>query len=248
MPRQPRLLSATDTYHIMNHCVEGTQLFIDDSDRQFFLKSMKQRISVAGGSLYAWCLMGNHFHALVRLERGALSAVVKQVSSDYASRFNWKHGRKGHLFMQRFKSEPVEDEPYFLTVVRYIHQNPVKAFMCESCSDYRWSSFNEFMGITDETTVERDFVLACFGGIEGFAAFHGSICYEDACIDIPLFMSDEEAIVFAKRLLGEETFSHLGELPKPERDDCLRRLKQCLIPLKQITRITGMSYAKVRNA
>jgi len=92
-----------------------------------FLDIVKKYKDESGMRVYAWCLMNNHVHLLVREVDEDLSATMKRIGVSYASYYNWKYLTTGHLFQDRFRSESVESKRYFLTVIRYIHQNPVKA-------------------------------------------------------------------------------------------------------------------------
>ena len=96
--------------------------------------------------LYSWCLMGNHVHLLIKESDEPIGEVMKRISSSYVYYYNHKYNRIGHLFQERFKSQPVEDWQYFLTLLRYIHQNPLKPQLVTDLKDYRWSSWNEFLG------------------------------------------------------------------------------------------------------
>ena len=88
--------------------------------------------------------MGNHIHLLIKPEKEPLEQVFKRIGGRYVYWYNVKYQRVGHLFQDRFKSEPVEDDSYFLTVIRYIHQNPVKAGLCKNIKDYKYSSYAEY--------------------------------------------------------------------------------------------------------
>ncbi len=89
-------------------------------------------------------MVGNHIHLLIREEEESLAQIFKRIGSKYVYWYNVKYQRKGHLFQDRFKSEIVDEEDHFLTVIRYIHQNPVKAGICEKIDDYKHGSFNEY--------------------------------------------------------------------------------------------------------
>ena len=91
--------------------------------------------------LHAYCLMDNHVHLLLQEQEETLGEIMKRVGVSYAYWFNRKYERVGHLFQGRFRSETVEDDAYFLTVLRYIHQHPVQAKLVARCSDYPWSSY-----------------------------------------------------------------------------------------------------------
>ena len=89
--------------------------------------------------------MGNHIHLLIRVDKEPLEQIFKRIGSKYVYWYNTKYRRKGHLFQDRFKSEPVDDDSYFLTVIKYIHQNPSKAGLCKKTEDYRYNSCHEYL-------------------------------------------------------------------------------------------------------
>jgi len=136
MPRNARLDIPYLVHHVMARGIEGCDIFRNDSDRYSFLRRLSDIITDVGGvSLYAWALMSTHFHLLIRLEGDVrLSSVMQRLMTGYAVNFNKLHKRKGHLFQNRYKSIVVEEEPYFLELVRYIHLNPVRAGILSSVS------------------------------------------------------------------------------------------------------------------
>lgn len=95
---------------------------------------------------YAYCLMSNHFHILIRERDESVGKTIKRIASSYVYYYNRKYGRDGHLFKERFKSEPVNDMAYFTVLLRYIHQNPVKAGIVENVKDYEYCSWGEYDG------------------------------------------------------------------------------------------------------
>jgi putative transposase len=113
--------------------IEGREIFNDDSDREFFLKRLSDVFSAPGGpTLYAWALIPNHFHLLIRPGETHLSTIMHRLMTGYAVNFNKQHNRKGHFFQNRYKSIVVEEDSYFLELVRYIHLNPVRAGIVKS--------------------------------------------------------------------------------------------------------------------
>jgi len=89
---------------------------------------------------------------------------MKRIGTSYVSWYNWQYNRKGHLFQDRYKSEPVEDDVYSLTVLRYIHQNPLKAGLTDDIASYQWSSYNEY--INQPKIVNIEFALKMFHQIK----------------------------------------------------------------------------------
>ena len=127
MPRQPRRKSESGIYHIMLRGINQQTIFEDDADYRRFLDTLEKYKAVSGYTVFAYCLMSNHVHLLLKVADEDLDMIMKRIGGSYVFWYNWKYSRRGHLFQDRFKSEPVETDPYFLAVLRYIHQNPVKA-------------------------------------------------------------------------------------------------------------------------
>jgi REP element-mobilizing transposase RayT len=120
---------------------DGILIFRDDQDRQMFLALLAEEVVRSRWNLYDYCLMGNHYHLAIGTPECTLSTGMHRLLSRYVQFFNKRHGRRGHLFEQRFKSLLVEEEAYGLVVSRYIALNPVKAHLCERPEDWKWSSY-----------------------------------------------------------------------------------------------------------
>jgi putative transposase len=148
MPRSGRRLSASKTYHVMVRGNERKEIFLDDDDRAWFISTLAEKNREPRFAIYAYCLMDNHVHLVINEGEDQISRIMKGLQVSYAYYFNKKYARIGHLFQDRFKSEVVEDDQYLLTVVRYVHHNPVKAGMVNHPSEYRWSSYNIYLGHT----------------------------------------------------------------------------------------------------
>lgn len=172
MPRQARIKSSTGIYHIMIRGNEKKEIFKDNSDRIRFLDTLQKMREDANYSIYAYCLMNNHVHLLIREGEDSIQRSMKRICVSYVAYFNNKYERIGHLFQDRFKSEAVENEPYALAAARYIHNNPVKGGMVSMPEDYEWSSYKEYIdGIESrQGLVERNFLLSILSDSEGRAA------------------------------------------------------------------------------
>lgn len=138
MPRAARQKSRTGTYHIVMRGVDRRIIFGDAEDCLRFLQTLGIVKKKSGFYLYAYCLMGNHFHLLLKEGHEPLSMIFKRLGSSYVYYYNWKYQLHGHLFQDRFHSEKVEDTTCFLDVMRYICQNPVKAGLSKTLFDYDW--------------------------------------------------------------------------------------------------------------
>lgn len=153
MPRTSRQHSDTGVYHVMLRGIDRCDIFADDQDRGKFLKILRavsSPVDLDGNPLppychiYAYCLMDNHVHLLIAEGTEDIGNVMKRIGVSYVSYYNKRYERLGPLFHDRFRSEPVGDTGYFITLLRYIHQNPVEAEMVTAPEQYRWSSWHEY--------------------------------------------------------------------------------------------------------
>ncbi len=140
MTRQPRRPSETGVHHVMLRGVNRDVIFLEDEDFEHFLQALQDTKTVSGSAILAYCLMTNHVHLVLHTEREPIGVVMKRLGVRYASWFNRKYGRVGHVFQDRFVSKPVEDDAYLSAVLPYIWNNPVVAGMASRPQDYWWSS------------------------------------------------------------------------------------------------------------
>ena len=180
MPRQARKQSESGIYHIMLRGINRQQIFEGEEDRERFLETLENYKGLCGYTIYAYCLMGNHIHLLIKEGKEDLTLVFKRIAGSYVYWYNWKYHRCGHLFQDRFKSEPVEDDGYFLTVLRYIHQNPVAAKICKFAEDYPYSSMKEYL--TFPRLIDKSLALSLLPG-EQFLAYHRE-ANDDKCMEM----------------------------------------------------------------
>lgn len=140
MARPLRVEYAGACYHITSRGNAQQAIFRDDGDREALLAILADTVKQFGWELFAYCLMGNHYHFLLATPQPNLSRGMKQLNGVYTQRFNRRHERVGHLFQGRFGAILVEREAYLLELVRYISLNPVRAGMASSAEEWRWSS------------------------------------------------------------------------------------------------------------
>jgi len=136
MPRSARKKSKSGIYHIILRGVNRQTIFEDEEDTEKFLETLAEYKKENGYKTYAYCLMGNHIHLLIKEEKEDLGIAMRRIGASFVYWYNWKYDRTGHLFQDRYKSEVVEDEKYLLTVLRYIHQNPIKADLVKDIKEY----------------------------------------------------------------------------------------------------------------
>lgn len=150
MPRKPRVYAESKTYHVMMRGNERKTIFLDDEDQIRFLDTLHVKKKKGEFNLYAYCLMGNHVHLILSEGIDPLSLSMRRINTSFASYFNKKYKRVGHVFQDRFRSEPIESDSYLLAAIRYVHNNPVKAGITKSPWQYRWSSYQLYL--TDHTS------------------------------------------------------------------------------------------------
>jgi REP element-mobilizing transposase RayT len=156
MSRQRRKLSSSQIYHVMLRGNSGRDIFIDDEDRHRFLNILTDKKKDNEFVLYAYCLMDNHIHLLLKENKDNISHIMKRIGTAYAVYFNKKYQQNGHLFQDRFKSEVIEAEPYLLAVIRYIHNNPLKVRLVKLPEDYKWSSYSEYLKNRTKMVIVED--------------------------------------------------------------------------------------------
>ena len=163
MPRNRRQQSESGVYHVMIRGVDKMDIFLDEEDRHRFLDTLVRFKEKDKYELYAYCLMSNHVHLLIKEYDYSVSRLMKRVGVSYVYYFNHKYKRVGHLFQDRYKSENVDDEPYLLGCSRYIHNNPVEARLVRSPQDYRWSSYAAYLqGFDSRGLIDTGALLTLF--------------------------------------------------------------------------------------
>ena len=166
MPRQPRLDAPGTLHHVMGRGIEKIKIFRDKNDREDFIRRIEELCSQGAWIMYAWALLSNHFHILVRTGNQSLSTNMRRLLTGYVINFNRRHKRYGHLFQNRYKSIICEDDPYLLELTRYIHLNPLRAGMVTNKEDldtYPWTGHSAILGKLKRGWQDSDTILAYFG-------------------------------------------------------------------------------------
>jgi putative transposase len=258
MPRRARVKSGSGIYHIMLRGANRQEIFHDDEDCLKFLDLLHfYKIKTEVG-IYSWCLMSNHVHLLIREGNEDISATMKRIGVSYVSYYNWKYRTSGHLFQDRFKSENVENIQYLLTVVRYIHQNPLKAGMVKRVDEWRWSSCRQYYLTHDEgrKLLDSDYIFGMFSGDtilarERFREFNEKVSH-DQCLGLHMNerrLTDEEAREVIKKLLNETEIAQVKSLPRLQRNEILKKTKGIKgLSQRQAARILGVSRTLISKA
>lgn len=247
MPRQARTKSESGIYHIMLRGINQQQIFEEAEDYCKFLDILKECKAICEFKLFAYCLMGNHIHLLIQEGSETLEQIFKRICGRFVYWYNIKYRRVGHLFQDRFKSEPVDSEIYFLTVLRYIHQNPIKASLCKRIEDYAYSSYSEYLGAND--LVDTDYALQLIS-IDEFIGLNQQIVGAN-CLDVPdkaiVRVTDEQARVLIKKVSKCDTVSDFQDLDTVTRDKYLKKLREMGLSIRQLSRLTGISFNIIRK-
>jgi REP element-mobilizing transposase RayT len=162
MARLHRVRSETEWYHVMNRGGGRRPTFGDDVDRQAFLNVLAELCARFEVQVHAYCLMGNHYHLLLHAPAGNLSEAMHFLGTVYTQRFNRRHDSDGALFRGRFRSKPIEDDAYLMTVAAYIARNPIRLTGASFLHSYAWSSHRFYLVRGGPAWLRKDFVLAMF--------------------------------------------------------------------------------------
>ena len=262
MPRSARKGSGCGIYHVMMRGVNRQAIFDDDEDCRRFMDILAdlpfqhdddgRLLPIRTCVIYAWCLMMNHFHLLVMDKDWKIAEVIKSLASSYVYYYNKKNERIGHLFQERFKSEPCNDMEYFTTLLRYIHQNPVKAGIVEDAADYEWSSWKQdYLRDPDELGWPISHVRAVLKRIslEDLRALVNEPC-DANCVDVDNTrrLQDSEVRDFIIEQCGAKSVAEFQRLTMEEQTRIVLDTKAEGASIRQVMSHTGWSYRRVREA
>ena len=166
MPRQARLDAPGALHHIMVRGINKSVIFKDEQDKSWFLDRLGRNVVEGKCVVYAWVLMDNHLHLLFKSGKEGISSVMRKLLTWYAQYFNRRHKRSGHLFENRYKSILCDEDNYLLSLVRYIHLNPVRASIVGSIYEldsYPWSGHEAIIGKVQYPWMDTEHVLKTFG-------------------------------------------------------------------------------------
>ena len=169
MPRRARLDAPGTLHHVIIRGIEERKIADDDKDRSDFVYRMGGLSIDLNTPIYAWSLMTNHAHILLKSGPSGLPEFMRKLLTGYAINYNKRHRRHGHLFQNRYKSIVCEEDTYFKELVRYIHLNPLRAGLVDRLSKldwYKWSGHSVVLGRRKNHWQDRDYVLTWFGSTE----------------------------------------------------------------------------------
>lgn len=248
MPREARKISCSNIYHAMLRGINRQVICEEDADRRVFMMALKECKDVSGFKLHAFCLMPNHVHLLIEPAGEPLELIFKRLGVKYVGWFNRKYDRAGHLFQDRFRSENVEDNLYFMTVLRYILQNPMKAGMESQPGSYPWSSYLAYKkGIGSIT--DTQYAIDLFGSQEALIDYV-LLGNEDTVMDEDQFdwrMKIEKAKEIMEQVSGCATVSDFQRLDRQIQKEYAVKIYLAGVSAYQIAKMTGMSKSTVER-
>jgi putative transposase len=172
MPRKSRIDAPGALHHIITRGIERSKIFRDNTDRNNFLDRLGKIIKETNTCCFAWALIPNHFHLLLRTGDVPIATVMRRLLTGYAVSHNRRHRRSGHLFQNRYKSILCQEDAYLLELVRYIHLNPIRAGMIkdiEALNKYAFTGHSVILGKVNNSWQDIEWVLRFFDNKIGIA-------------------------------------------------------------------------------
>ena len=166
MPRKARIDAPGALHHIIVRGIEGCKIFRDDNDRLKFIERLGDILTETETPCYAWALIPNHFHLLLKTGLVPIATIMSRLLTGYAGYFNRRYRRHGHLFQNRYKSILCQEEVYLIELVRYIHLNPLRAGVVEdikALNKYFFSGHSAVMGKVNRDWQDINSVLGLLG-------------------------------------------------------------------------------------
>lgn len=260
MARIARRECESEVYHITARGAGRMNIFESDDDALEFESMLARALDDDDVELYAWCLMSNHVHLLLRGFLASISKVMQRALGAYASYFNAAHGHVGHVFQGRFHSVPVESDAQIIAAVRYVHLNPDAAGFGRYL-DYEWSSYLDYSQQRKKECVlstQTQFVLDIFGSRRALVESHEAMAKEMSekpTIHRPASsrrgrngMTEAMARAAAQEVAGDVRLEDLATLERGARDCILANLKSRGLSVRQIERLTGIGRGIIQRA
>jgi len=240
MSRPLRIEFPHALYHLTSRGNRREAIFLDDADCEAFLDVLAQCCERMDAAVYAYCLMGNHYHLVLTTRRPNLSALMRQLNGVYTQRFNRRHGKAGHVFQGRFKAILVDREAYFLEICRYVELNPVRAHLVRSALDWRWSSLRFHAGMAAPPSwLDSVAVLSAMLGrdlktpVQRRAASRRYLALMESAPDAPIW----EGGLLRQVFLGDEGF-----VERMQAQASPAALRSPAVPRPQRTRVLSLDH------
>jgi putative transposase len=228
-------------YHVINRGLSRRNIFMEDKGRQSFLDLLADITRLWKVEIYAYCLMDNHYHLLLSTPTAGLSRAMRHLDGIYTQKFNRVHNRDGPLFRGRYKAILIDAEEYFLSVVRYIHKNPVAAGVVSDMDRHRWNSHWEYLNKKQcPNWLNAGSVISRFGGLKEYREFMRSEIEEE--------IEDFYNAPYQKPVLGSKAFigrirEKLGDKARVDEEKPESR-EVFALEIEEIVEATAREYGK----
>jgi len=247
MPRTARIISQSGYYHVMMRGIDRQLIFKDEEDYSKFRSLFNHCRSKFKISLLAWCMMPNHVHLLIKDTSNSLSTFFRYFGSGFAQWYNKKYDRVGHLFQDRFRSEPIEDSSYLLKAIRYIHLNPVKVKICSDPAEYQYSSCAYYLQSGHYSSNDMLFGVMPFND---FVKFHYET-NDDLFLDVDRednhTITDEKARSLLKQLFSCDDFIQIRTLSNKQQESLFKLLRSKGASFLQLSRLSGFPISEIQR-
>ncbi|OGP97072.1 MAG: hypothetical protein A2W10_00635 [Deltaproteobacteria bacterium RBG_16_55_12] len=228
-------------YHIMNRGLSRRDIFLEDKGREQFLDLLSDITRLWKIEIYAYCLMDNHYHLLLQTSKGGLARAMRHLDGIYTQRFNRSQHRDGPLFRGRYKAILIDAEEYFLSVVRYIHQNPVMAGVVSDMGRYRWSSHRGYLYQSERPQwLNTRSVLSRFGRLREYREFMHSEMEKEV---VDFYKGPYQRPILGDRGFVEWVKERLGDRAKVEEEKPESR-RVFALGVEQIAQVTAKVYGR----
>ncbi len=274
MPRTARETSKTGIYHVILRGINQQNIFEEDEDKTRFLFILQDTKKTCNYELYAYALMNNHVHLLIKTGDAPLEEIFKRIGGKYVYWYNMKYQRTGHLFQDRFKSEPVEDLEYLLTVICYIHYNPLRGGLSDSLN-YKYSSYADYIFETGDGSVSQgksqpiigssasetqnrplsqaitdtNYPLQTIGAAQ-FIAFHDAPT-ERSVMEIneskAFYLTEEQSKRLLEKICGAKSAADFQRLSQAEQAETIILARKRGASVRQLNRLTGLSRGMIER-
>ena len=238
MPRRAREVLRTSFFHVMVQGVNKEFIFKQDKYKQKYLKFLKLAKEKHEIDIIAYAIMNNHTHLLLHTNKlTELSEFMKKVNEDYGRYYNYVEDRIGHVFRDRYLSEPITNQKYLLSCMAYIHNNPVKANIVDKCENYKYSSYLDYLNMSG--FIDKKIIELVFGNellsIEEFEIIHKKKTFYFADCDNTLeqIMNDIIKELEVRYRCKNEKIKNNPKV-----------LKDIVIEIKERTRISNSNMAR----
>jgi len=233
-----RMASITGFYHVMSRGNNRVEILSKKVDKRKFIRFLSESVSGDPVEIYAYCIMSNHYHLLVKApDIETLGRTMQRVNSCYAHYYKLKYSHQGHVFQDRFRSKPLNSCGYLANVVRYVHMNPIKAGIANDLTEYEFSSYKEFRNYKKRKILNgnREELLKWLGmsSIKEFERFHHKVEESSEEVKKEIFFEAEEF-----------RYERLSDLRKFERNRVLEMRKE-IKNYRSLPQAKKMEFAEI---